>query len=91
MQVRLPFAILALSTAFAGGIATSHLIEREARAQAGGASASVYVPAEGLAFRAADGRVIARVSYDSRGGAFEVFDNRERVAVAMRPDRKSVV
>jgi hypothetical protein len=85
MQVRLPFAILALSAAFAGGVATSQVIEREARAQSGAQSASMYVPVEGLAFRGADGRVIARLSYDARGGAFEVFDNHERAAIAMRP------
>ncbi len=84
MHVRLPFAILALAVAFAGGIGTSHLIEREARAQSA-QSASVYVPSEGLAFRGVDGRLIARLSYDSRGGAFEVYDNHERPAGALRP------
>ncbi len=85
MQVRPPFAILALFAAFAGGIATSHLIEREASAQPGPQSASVYVPAEGLTFRAVDGRVVARLSYDAHGGAFEVYDSRERPAGALRP------
>jgi hypothetical protein len=85
MQVRLPFAILALFAACAGGVATSHLIEREARAQPGPQAASVIVPADGLTFRAVDGRVVARLSYDARGGAFEVFDSRERPAGALRP------
>lgn len=84
MQVRLGFAIVALFAAFAGGVAASHLVERDARAQSGPQSASVYVPAEGLTFRAVDGRVVARLSYDARGGAFEVYDSRERPAGALR-------
>jgi hypothetical protein len=84
MQVRLPFAIVALFAAFGGGAASSHLIEREARAQSA-QMAAVYVPAEGLAFRALDGHIVARLSYDGRGGAFEVFDSRERPAGALRP------
>ncbi len=85
MQVRLPFVILTVVAAFAGGVGTSHLLEREARAQSGAQPASVYVPAEGLAFRGVDGRIIARLSYDGHGGAFEVYDNRERPAGALRP------
>ena len=84
MQVRLPFAILALVAAFGGGVASSRLIEGEARAQAAPQQASVYLPAEGLAFRSADGRIVARLSYDARGGAFEVYDNHERPAAALR-------
>ena len=84
MQVRLPFAILALVAAFGGGVASSRLIEREARAQSVTQQASVYVPAEGLAFRAVDGRIVARLSYDARGGAFEVYDGHERPAAALR-------
>jgi hypothetical protein len=84
MQVRLPFAIVALVAAFGGGVASSHLLERDARAQSALHAASVYVPAEGLAFRALDGRIVARLSYDARGGSFEVYDNRERSAGALR-------
>jgi hypothetical protein len=84
MQVRLPFAVLALALAFGGGLASSRLIEREARAQSGTPQASVYVPVEGLAFRGVDGRIVARLSYDARGGAFEVYDGHERPAAALR-------
>ncbi len=84
MQVRLPFAIVALFAAFGGGAASSHLIEREARAQSAH-TAAVYVPAEGLAFRALDGHIVARLSYDGRGGVFEVYDNHERPAGSLRP------
>ena len=44
----------------------------------------MYVPIEGLAFRGVDGRVVARLSYDARGGAFEVYDAHERPAAALR-------
>jgi hypothetical protein len=85
MQVRVPFAILALSAAFGVGAASSHLTERDARAQSALQTASVYVPAEGLAFRALDGHIVARLSYDARGGAFEVYDSREHPSAALRP------
>ena len=84
MQVRLPFAIVALCAAFGVGAASSHLVERDARAQSALQTASVYVPADGLAFRALDGHVVARLSYDARGGSFEVYDNREHPAAALR-------
>jgi hypothetical protein len=84
MQVRLSLAILSLVTAFAVGAASSRLMERDAQAQSGAQAASVYVPAEGLAFRAIDGRVVARLSYDARGGAFEVYDSRERPSASLR-------
>ena len=84
MQVRFPFAVLALFGAYGVGVASTHLIEREARAQAATRTASVYVPPEGLVFRALDGRAIARLSYDARGGAFEVYDSREHSAGALR-------
>jgi hypothetical protein len=83
MQVRLPLALLGLFAAFGGGAASSHLLEREAGAQTAH-SAMVYLPAEGLTFKTLDGHLVARLSYDSRGGAFEVYDNRERPAGALR-------
>ena len=93
MTVRLPVAIVAVIAAFAGGVASSsvpRLFERDAHAQPP-AQAVVYLPADGLAFRAPDGRLVARISYDARGGSFEVFDNRERPAGFIRagyaPDR----
>jgi hypothetical protein len=84
MHVRLPFAILALAVAFGAGVGSAHFLEREARAQSS-QTASVYVPPDGLTFRSPDGRVIARLSYDGRGGAFEVYDGHERPASALRP------
>jgi hypothetical protein len=90
MQVRLPFAIGALAAAFAGGLvagqpwARGFGLEHDAHAQSGFQAASVFVPAEGLSFRAMDGRMVARLSYDAHGGSFEVFDGRERSAGALR-------
>lgn len=83
MQVRLPLALLALLAAFGGGAALSHLTERDARAQTAHA-ATVYLPAEGLTFRSLDGHLVARLWSDARGGAFEVYDNHERPAGALR-------
>jgi hypothetical protein len=85
MHVRSPFAILALAVAFGGGLASSRLLEREASAQSPQQTAAVYVPAEGLAFRALDGRVVARLSYDGHGGHFQLYDQHERPSVALRP------
>lgn len=84
MQVRVPIAVLALTVAFAAGLASSRLggVEREARAQQAGAA--VYVPPEGLSFRSPDGRLIARLAYDTRGGIFEVYDRRERPSGSLR-------
>jgi hypothetical protein len=83
MQVRVPIAVLVLAVAFAAGLASSRLgVEREARAQQAGAA--VYVPPEGLAFRSPDGRLIARLAYDTRGGIFEVYDRRERPSGSLR-------
>ena len=83
MKVRLPVALLVLVAAFAGGMVASRLGEREAKAQAA-AGAAVYVPPEGLSFRSPDGRLIARLAYDSRGGFFEVYDRRERPSASLR-------
>jgi hypothetical protein len=82
MKVGLPAIVLVVVAAFAGGVVGSRLVEREAKAQSAGAA--VYVPPEGLSFRSPDGRLIARLAYDSRGGFFEVYDRRERPSAALR-------
>jgi hypothetical protein len=48
---------------------------REAHAQSI-ATSTIYVPAGGLVFRAADGTPLARLSRGPHGGSFEVFDDR---------------
>jgi hypothetical protein len=70
--------LLAITAAFGAGAATQHLGAREAHAQAG-VPASITVPAEGLVFRSPDGRPIARVSRDARGGVFELYDDRQEI------------
>jgi hypothetical protein len=44
---------------------------------------SIQVPPEGLTFRSPDGRVIARLSYDARGGVFEVLGERGDAVASM--------
>jgi len=85
MRVRPPLAILAVLVAtFAGGMASPRWTEREAIARQP-QTATLYVPPDGLLFRAPDGRAVARLSYDAHGGVFEVYDDRERPAAALRP------
>ena len=75
MRVRPPLAILAVLVAtFAGGMASPRWTEREAIARQP-QTATMYVPPDGLLFRAPDGRAIARLSYDAHGGVFEVIDD----------------
>ncbi len=49
--------------------------QRDVCAQSPAAS-TVYVPAEGLVFRDADGRPLARVVRGPHGGALELYDDR---------------
>jgi hypothetical protein len=82
---RRPFAVLVALAAFGAGFACAHLLERNARAESA-PSSTVYVPADGLAFRTLDGRVIARLAYDHKGGFFDVYDNDERPTATLRAD-----
>ncbi len=73
-------AVAALTTFGAGALAVLafQALEGRASAKAAAASAStIYVPPGGLAFRALNGRVFARLSYDSHGGVFELYDEHE--------------
>jgi hypothetical protein len=84
MPHRLVRFTVALLVTFVGGAFASHWVEGQAHARPSGQPASVLVPPDGLAFRTIDGRIIARLSYDSRGGVFEVFDNSEHATSAVR-------
>jgi len=84
IRVRLPIVVLTAVAAFGAGALSSRFVERDAKAQPAGPSAAVYVPADGLTFRAVDGRVIARLGYDKNGGTFEVYDARERPTASLR-------
>ena len=46
------------------------------------ATSTIYVPAGGLVFRAADGTPIARLSRGPHGGSFELFDDRGETRAA---------
>jgi hypothetical protein len=84
MRPRLVLITVALVVTFLGGAMTSRLVEGRAQARSALQPASVFVPPDGLAFRTVDGRIIARISYDTRGGFLEVYDNNERPAGAFR-------
>jgi hypothetical protein len=73
---------VAIAAAFTLGVASQHLGAREAHAQSG-VPASITVPAEGLVFRSPDGRPIARMSRDARGGVFELYDDRQEIVTRM--------
>jgi len=88
MRLRRSVLLLVVGAcAFAGGLLASKALEREARAQSAPFASTIYVPSDGLAFRNFEGRMVARLSYDSHGGTVEVFDEHERLAARMRPDR----
>lgn len=70
---------LAASVGFGAGA-----LQREAHAQSI-ATSTIYVPAGGLVFRAADGTPIARLSRGPHGGSFELFDDRGEEHAAPAP------
>ncbi len=82
---RIPLLALVAAASFGLGMA-AHRIEGSARAQSAPFASTVYVPSDGLAFRAFDGRIVARLSYDRRGGVFEVYDGDERPSAGVRAD-----
>ncbi len=86
MPSRLPFVLLMLLAVFAAGFASSRCLERSAQAQTSPFASTVYVPSDGLAFRTFEGRVIARLSYDRRGGVLDLYDADERPSNTLRAD-----
>jgi hypothetical protein len=91
MRLRLPFVLLAVGAAFVTGLVSSSAhwcpwAAREAHAQSAPFAASVYVPSDGLAFRAFNGRVVARLAYDDHGGFFELYDEHEQPSARLRGD-----
>jgi hypothetical protein len=86
-QSRILLLLSVAAAAFAAGFVSSHLAERTARAASETAlGSSVYVPPDGLMFRTYDGRVVARLGYDARGGHFDVYDRNERPVAQLRAD-----
>jgi hypothetical protein len=78
----LVLVVVALAAGAAGGVLSSRALP-EARAQPAGAIV-VPVPREGVVFRGSGGNAIARVRSDAAGGAIEVLDAHEQVAVRLR-------
>jgi hypothetical protein len=74
-------ALIAFTAGALGGVVSSIALG-EAHAAPG--EVTVPVPADGVVFRAADGRAILRIESDRAGGVLEVLDSRERVAVRLR-------
>jgi hypothetical protein len=83
---RFPLVALAVVTGLVAGFASSRVFERTARAQSAPFASTIYVPTDGLAFRSFDGRVIARLWYDHRGGALDLYDSDERPSAGLRVD-----
>ncbi len=79
LSPRVVASVLVAATAFLGGIAFDELGHHEACAQSLTTS-TIIVPEGGLYFRAPDGTVVARLSRDSHGGSFELFDDRSSTA-----------
>ena len=75
------------------------LFRRTAHAEPITIVSTVYVPAEGIVFRATDGKPIAKLSRDAHGGFLELYDDSQDVGVrlssaggrpaATRPPRES--
>jgi hypothetical protein len=86
MHVRLPTAVASIALAFAAGLASYRWLVSDAHAHAAPLASTVYVPSDGLAFRSFDGRVVARLTYDAHGGAFELYDEHEQPAARMAGD-----
>lgn len=86
MRVRLPLVAAAVTFAFAAGALASRVAVRDAHAQSAPFAATVYVPSDGIAFRAFDGRLVARLGYDAHGGTFELYDEHEQLAGRVRGD-----
>jgi hypothetical protein len=90
MRLRPPAAVLlAAVCAFAGGLVSSHLFERSARAQQASLASTIYVPSDGLAFRSFDGHIVAKLSYDEHGGVLELYDEHEKPSSRIRGNQLS--
>jgi hypothetical protein len=79
-----PLTLSFALAAFAGGVLASRFGLPDAHAQQSSLASTIYVPADGLAFRTFNGHVIAKLSSDSHGGVLELYDENEHPAVAVR-------
>jgi hypothetical protein len=85
---RFHFAVLAslvTVSGFAGGIASQRIFgESAARADDRPVTTNINVGPQGLSFRGPVGRVIARLTSDSSGGIFEVYNANEQPGARVR-------
>jgi hypothetical protein len=77
--------LVTLSGFFGGALSGRVFAPREALAQGRPLTTTINVGQQGLLFRAADGRVIARLSSDpTQGGVFELYNASERPGARLR-------
>jgi hypothetical protein len=89
----------AIGAAFLAGAGSAHLWPRDAHAQAIVSLSTIYVPSDGLVFRALDGKPIAKLSRDGHGARFELYDDAQETSArlsrgaigAARPPREPYV
>ena len=82
-RTRVLVSSVALTAAFAAGMGLRGLSPRSAHAEPMTVVSTVYVPAEGIVFRATDGKAIAKLSRDAHGGFLELYDDSQDVGVRL--------
>jgi hypothetical protein len=64
-----------IAAAFVAGVVSHYLCPRDAHAEAIISLSTIYVPPDGLVFRALDGKPIAKLSRNGRSALFELYDD----------------
>ena len=84
-RLRLFLVPMVVAAAFAGGALSGRIFARDAHAESRPTTATeYYVPADGLVFRGADGKTIARLSSDVNGGVLELYTAQEQPGARLR-------
>jgi hypothetical protein len=78
LRSRTLLIVLAFGATFVAGAASQRWLLGEARADSVSSTSTIYVPSNGLVFRTLDGKPIARISHDARGGVFELYDEQQQ-------------
>jgi hypothetical protein len=77
-----PAFFVAMAVAFVGGWVLART-PSVARADSVPLGSTVYIPAGGLFFRTVDGHLVAKLSRNTNGGVFELFDDNEAAIVRL--------
>lgn len=72
--------VVAASGVVGGALSNRVFSARDARAQESSSSATLSVPPEGIVFKSAAGKTVARVVSSDAGGSLELYDAREQIA-----------